>query len=240
MSKTANFTNTYKVVFICDEALLKRVENLLKKEAGGVRYSIRLKNGRTIDCDTLKDVLSMNNVGDSIITGISIYSWSSSTSISLNMDSQSSRSIFLRISASEKKIDYLQKIMEETLRSAEAPYARYALLNWFHFLLFFELVYLLIISVPAGLFLLRGGHFHSDSNVNEIFVALLQSILIQTFIYTLSSGLAWGKKRLFPMGSFLIGNGIARHEGLAKRRAIVFSIFFGLITLIAGLVLKYR
>ncbi len=228
MSKTVNTSNWYKFAFLIDEAFLKRVVSIFKKEVGDVRYSIELSSGSTIDCDSLKEVLDLNNVGKSSICGIRLASYSSSANTVVSFSLNSLAPIYLSVSADEKKIVYLQPALEEAVRSSVAPYSPYVYWDWFHLVILLDGLYLALTLVQVLMFWAKGGHFTGSLKAIKASDFSL-GVAVQVVVYALASVLTWLRKKLFPQGVFLIGNGIQRYEALQKKRTFIGGVLVAIL-----------
>jgi hypothetical protein len=230
----ATFSTRREKAFALDEKTLKKLCDLLSDRVGPVSIELRCIDDVTREYEEFKKVFEFENPREKSIKSVRFTARSSDfeKSATVEFRSEGWAGISIDLEASEPVVTRLRSDMLDILGGTGVWYSSIAKLDFVLVGAFFLL--LACVAMYASLALGWIGTGKVSNNTREI---ALGSLIGYGVLFLWGVGavlLNRGRKKLFPMGAFLIGQGRQRQEVAEKVRWGVVVAF--IVSLVAGFI----
>lgn len=244
-----------KMAYLLDAAKLRQLVELLKEHVTGhidvsesllvpdkeLDYSVKFSDETSRTFSSVEDVLSIPNSSKRTITSLNISTplFYSPIRASVHFRQERILAASYDLAGEDKEVLALADKLDEYMlgvRQWYSPLTRFSLV-WLIVLLPFVILVLVLVVAAVDYFFPSSlpirGTSSSESISGEILVSYGGTMLIVAGVWFIG----WLLKRVFPVSTFAIGQGIDRHERIGKIRAIVLTGVF--LTVPAGLLVNY-
>lgn len=217
-----------KIGYHLSKENLEELENIMNELTEGNRekeitYSVYFKDGKRVSDLTLKELLERPNVGKTEITDIFVSTiFFHKNSLRVGFSNNPYQPVHYELSVEdEKQLEYFEGKIDTYIAGLKTMYSALSVsqfwMSFFVFLIFFAIL------IPGLIKLERS--FIDIPNFTYIFIILGG---ISGGLIALGTGRI--QKKYFPVGEFLIGNGIKRAEhNKFVRIGVILSLILSLI-----------
>jgi hypothetical protein len=238
---------TYKWAFVLEADDLHRLENLLEQsiaseESSTATYEVRLSDRSVINAGSADEVLELPNSKIRSITSIFVTTAYTNREIHarLSLENDRNRPVSYHLTGEDDKVLILADRLDEYLFGLRPWYSR---LTRFSFVFFLSALYvvgyvLAALAAATDYFLLDilpGQPATSNSNSDPLAFGVL--LVLFAAVFAICLALDWILKKIFPVGTFAVGQELKRHKTLGGVRAAVVGTI--LLSIPAGLFVNY-
>lgn len=226
---------SYKQAFLISERDLKKFDSSFQELPGEIKYSVETEDGFERDYDTLEEVLSLENSSSNPIKELTLssISYNPFSRAMLSFKKGNYNNIYLDLQTENEKAPLIFKSIEDKIEGTKP---------WFSFLAKADFINytiggFVILSILLWI-LIAFDYFQSNSNEadpqTDALGKIVAILIIGGFFFI---GWLFNKvrDRVFPSGTFAIGQGLKRNSTLENVRWVVFV--GGLISFTIGLIL---
>lgn len=237
----------FKRAFVLEDEDLRRLEDLLKRYVSPegeypAKYEVRLSDSSVRTAGSLDEVLRIENSKPRRITSMIITTPYGNPELHarLSFENDRNRSISYHLTGEDDRVVALSDRLDEYLLGVR-PW--YSFLTRFSALFFVGGLYVvayvaLALAAAADYFfldILPGEPAISSSKSDPLQAGVLVVLVAVALI--VSGVLDWVLKKIFPVGTFAVGQGDKRHRTLGKVRGAIVGLL--LLTIPSGFFVNY-
>jgi len=225
--------------FIFKPVDAQKLYSSFKELVGQPRFRIECSDGLDRELGDLDSLLDFENALSKQVESVIITAASESREqrATLKLTTRSQSTVFISLEGSEDVISKLNEAIEDRIEGMNPWYALVTRINFINIALA-VLVGAYLIMLTAGALGLLGGQASSPSKTDSRTEAYANLLIIGTVALAFAG--AWGlnrvRDRLFPTGTFAVGQGEERHKRQEMWRWAVVIGF--LVSLVAGVALE--
>jgi len=217
MENEASKTRTLDVAFVADAELLRRLEVVLREvDAATLEYAVKFSDGSTVTYSDIEEVIAQpNSSRRSIVSVIAGAQGRAGRSAYVTLRDNPSPSVEYTVNGRQRDVIYFADKLDDLVA---------ALSQWYS--PFFSKLQIVPLVVVIALPLMAAGalaaHFPPNKPGPLSWIPGIGLLLVAAIEY-------WASK-LFPRGTFAIGNGAKRHHLFdALRYGFVGSVVAGVV-----------
>jgi hypothetical protein len=234
MAADASKSLDLSIAFVLDELSLRRIVSILEGVSKPIEFEIACSDQFSVTYSTLDDVLNFPNSSQRRITALSLTTpWGKSPGISVSLRNRDFLSMQSRVRGTEQEVYLIAPRLEEALAPLRPWYS--VISKWDLSIVFPGLLAVSVILGYLGFRIAVTHHSHDSVGVGILTGFVSWGILFLPAVF--SAPLV---RMVFPMGSFLIGDGVRRHQAtLFWRRIVGGGLFISVLgSIIASLILR--
>jgi hypothetical protein len=213
----------YDKAFCVDDKFFTRVEKLATDPAGALRVEIWLSDSSSIENLTITDLIAFPNLSARRIVRVDLETHHAAmASFHLTMRSEDFIApASYRIVGKDKDATYLSAELDKLLRDAFTWYSHFSILSGWLIAICFSVIALGLMAELIGLVGMKtnAGEILVRSNTYVAIIAAVIVIITALYLFV--------RKRLFPVSTFRIGDGVIRANKSESVRHAIASIVFG-------------
>ncbi len=206
-----------KIAFLLNEQKFRQLVKLMREltDSENLEYTVGLSDNSSITCESADEVLGIQNSKQRQITSIWIEtSYRSDPRIQVKFQNPHYlEPVEYEVSGNEKDVFHSSGRLDEYFSGIRQWYSPVVGLGLKMMLVYVFIVTLLILPVQIWLTSLRA----LDPG-ESLLLSVLTGILLVALCYP---GLYVLRRRLLPSGTFAIGDGVDRHNGIVSARKII-------------------
>ncbi|MBN1965879.1 MAG: hypothetical protein JW910_14610 [Anaerolineae bacterium] len=236
LAKTTK-SNYLRIAFVLDERSLRQISAILADVSARINYGVKCLDNSEFETESIEDILNLPNTIERQILSISLRTdWTTDPNIQITLRQDRSSfaslgAVEYRISGNEKDVYFHSDRVESNLLNLRQWYTPFAVRDYVMILLSFlgAISLGLVVSsvlITIGLSLASGIPMQSSSSssISSSF-GWAMGITISALTIALGTALNSIRRRVFPVGEFLIGDGVRRHKRVQFARSLILSIF---------------
>lgn len=233
-----------RIAFSLSAETLKSLVRFLETISDEFLIKVGLSDGSELTCPSPDDVIGLPNTKERRITRLTLSTkWGSDPSVRVVFREVSYDSVAYEITGDDERVCYIADKLDEMLESTRQWYTRLAFMD-------FELVMLQILAavILTGVLALaiiasRAKALSHEVREDSVRDVLLRSVVWLLIPVTFGFGAMTNRVRkwLFPISSFLVGQGVDRQKSAELWRSII-AVGFGIgltVSIIGGLLVNW-
>jgi hypothetical protein len=256
MASRTRKSKAYKMAFLLDETALRRLVDTIReivardeeraeqpelenfRPSNEISYIVTFSDGSSLECDAFEELVSLPNSRNRMINSISLASPErGQTHIELSFRTNDpDETVYYDVTGTEKDVFFFSHQIEERLTALRQWY------SWIATAGPISLVILIVVSFTWLFIALET--FQKPLGLQDGWDTPTEMLLfpvVMIFALAIMFGPVWLviilRNRLFPVGVFALGEGVARYKRLQSIHKVAAGIIFGTIGL--GLLIGY-
>jgi len=199
MENEASKTRSLNIAFVADAHLLRRLESMLKEvDASTLEYAVKFSDGSTVKYDDIEEIIAQpNSRRHAIVSLIAGVEGHAGRSASVTLRDSPSPSVEYTVNGRQRDVTYVADKLDDWAD---------ALSQWYS--PFVSTLQIVPVIVAIGLPLLAvnalSAHFPANNTGLQSYIpgaGLVLVIVVEILAF-----------KLFPRGTFAIGQGVKRHQ----------------------------
>jgi hypothetical protein len=201
MENKASKTRSLKIAFVMDAHHLQRLKIILGEVGDSLEYTIKFSDGSSVQYSDIKDIINLPNPARKAITSLTANAAREGQSASVIVKTSSEPYVEYTISGTQQKIAYFGEQLDDWIATIKQWY------SWFLDGAGSAIFYITTFVFPLFLASRLPDHF---PKLRPWALAILAITIVAEILLF----------KLFPKGTFAIGDGIRRYRVITNVRTV--------------------
>jgi hypothetical protein len=201
MENKASKNRALKIAFVMDAQHLHRLKTILKEVGDVLEYTIKFSDGSSVQYDDIKDIISLPNPPHRSITSLTVNTVGDGQSASVVVKNSSEPYVEYTVNGTQQKVAYFGEQFDDWIATIKQWY------SWFLEGAGSAVFFIAAIAFPFLLASRLPEHFPA---LHAWALGILAAaVIVEILLF-----------KLFPKGTFAIGDGIRRYRLIANVRTV--------------------